>query len=718
MSETRKTLRTLALVCGLAILASLPALAQDKAAQDKAAEEKANALKVQADEAIGRKEAAKKILDVVQANAKPFRDALAKLKADEAKAASTVQTSEKDLPAKTEAAKKAAADQPALDKAAADTAAVAKVATDAKATADKLAAELAALAKSAGENAAKAKEAAEKDPNNKELAAAKAAADKAVVDVAALVKDATANAPVIAKAQTDTAAVAKTAADKAAAGAKAVADTAAAVKATEVAISTSKEILAKAPEAIKAAEANLARLQPAIDQVIAAHAAVATESVDKLRLAQSALTDAGKFVIFSKQVAPIFAKRCLACHNARIAKGRYNMETYAGVMKGGEQGDTVIPNDGDLSNLCLLIEDGGMPKDADPLSKDEIALIKKWVATGAVLDAGFEPDQPLVNIMPKLPQPMPPDTYRVPVPITALAFSPDGSQLASSGYHEVVIWNAADKSQIRRITNLAERTYDVQYSPDGQLIAVAAGTPAQMGEVKLFKAADGTLVRDLVTTSDAMFAVSFSPDGKRLAAAGADRAIRVFDVATGKQELMIEDHADWVMGIAWSPDGAKLASASRDKTSKVFDAKTGDSIITFPGHAEPVYGVAFSPNGQEVATSGRDKQIRIWNAADAKQVRVIGGFGNEVYRIVVTPDNRVFSSSADMTAREHKFDNVAAIRTFTGHKDWVYTVAFNPGTKKLATGSWDGEIRIWNAEDAKGMLDFVAAPGYKAPAAQ
>jgi WD40 repeat protein len=171
------------------------------------------------------------------------------------------------------------------------------------------------------------------------------------------------------------------------------------------------------------------------------------------------------------------------------------------------------------------------------------------------------------------------------------------------------------------------------------------------------------------------------------------------------------------MGIAWSPDGKKLASASRDKTSKVFDAAKGESLLTFPGHAEAVFGVAFSPDGQQIATSGRDKQIRVWNAGDAKQVRAIGGFGNEVYRIVVTPDNRLFSCSADQSAREHKLDTGAAVRTFSGHKDWVYSVAFNPATKKLATGSWDGEIRIWNAEDAKGMLDFVAAPGFKPPMA-
>ncbi len=167
------------------------------------------------------------------------------------------------------------------------------------------------------------------------------------------------------------------------------------------------------------------------------------------------------------------------------------------------------------------------------------------------------PDAALIAIMPKRPQPMPPETYRVPIPVTALAFSPDGKLLASSGYHEILLWNPDDGKLIRRISNVAERVYDLKFSTDGKTIAVAAGTPAQIGELKLFSVDDGKLLGDFGISDDAFFAVAWSPDGKRLASAGADRTIRVFDIATGKEELSIEDHADWVMGLAFSPDGTR-----------------------------------------------------------------------------------------------------------------------------------------------------------------
>lgn len=514
-----------------------------------------------------------------------------------------------------------------------------------------------------------------------------------------------------------TADAAKAAADKLAAAVKAADDAAKAATDTETQLNASKAIVAAHPEKLKAAEAELAAFQAPLQQAEEAYAALTREHIALQRDLEKTLIGAGRLVSFAEQVAPIFSQRCVACHNARTAKGRYNMENYANVMKGGESGDAVVAGKPDDSLVFSMCADGSMPKDADPLKEEQLATIRKWVETGATLDAGLSPSATLITIMPKLAQPNPPESYRVPVPIMAVAFSPDGSLVASSGYREVILWNAADGAMVRRIKNLAERPHDLEFTADGSQLIVAAGTPGQLGEVKLFQVADGTLVADFFTTDDEVFACALSPDGTRLAAACADRSIRVFDMATRKSQLQIEDHADWVMDIAWSPDGKLLATASRDKTAKIFNSQTGESQTTFNTHQQPVYGVAFSPDGTQVLSSGRDQRIRVWQPADAKQLREIGGFGGEVFRLSVQPDGTVFSGSSDKQVHLQKLADGAQIRAYPGHTDWVYSVAVHAASKRLASGSHDGEIRIWNIDDAKGLVTFIAAPGYKSPVA-
>jgi WD40 repeat protein len=59
----------------------------------------------------------------------------------------------------------------------------------------------------------------------------------------------------------------------------------------------------------------------------------------------------------------------------------------------------------------------------------------------------------------------------------------------------------------------------------------------------------------------------------------------------------------------------------------------------------------------------------------------------------------------------------AVKHTLNGHNDWVYSLAVSPDGQTLASGSWDGEVRLWTLADGKPGAVFVAAPGFKAPVA-
>lgn len=435
-----------------------------------------------------------------------------------------------------------------------------------------------------------------------------------------------------------------------------------------------------------------------------------SDFVSQQKRAEAELESLGRFVSFSRHIAPIFAKRCVACHNTRTASGRLNMDSFAALLKGGESGAAIEAHDAENSLLWTMIENHSMPKEAEPLADEEVALIKQWINLGAPLDAGIPATAELFQVIPEIAQPLPPETYRVAIPVTATAFNADASILASSGYHEILLWNTADGSLLRRITNVAERVYDLEFNADGSILAVAAGTPGQLGEVKLFETATGTHQKTLVRTKDAVFAVAFRPDGKQIAAGGADRIVYTADVTTGELVLQIEDHADWVMDVNWSPDGTQLVTASRDKTTKVFDVTTGRSSITFNGHGDAVYSAAFLVDGKAIVSAGSDRKVRVWNSADAKEVRKIDGFGSDIFRVSVSADNHLFTACADRNAREHDLGNGKIVRTFEGHKDWVYTLCYNEDKQLIATGSYDGEVRIWNSTDGSVKTSFIAIP--------
>jgi WD40 repeat protein len=246
------------------------------------------------------------------------------------------------------------------------------------------------------------------------------------------------------------------------------------------------------------------------------------------------------------------------------------------------------------------------------------------------------------------------------------------------------------------------------------LLALAGGSPGELGEVVLFNPTNGELVRALGTMADMALTAGFSPDGSRLAAGGADNAIRIYDVATGKEQLVIQQHADWVMAIAWSRDGSRLASASRDRTARVYDAKTGALETSYTGHQGPVYAVAFSEDGKRVYSAGRDKKVHIWETLDGKAAGEIGGYTDDIFKLVVFSKS-VFSCSADKTIRRHSTDKRELVRTFSGHTDWVYALSVDEPAKRLASGSYDGEVRIWDLESGQVLTTFVAAPGYHAP---
>lgn len=418
-------------------------------------------------------------------------------------------------------------------------------------------------------------------------------------------------------------------------------------------------------------------------------------------------------VSFTKDIAPIFVAKCLACHNAEKAKGGYRLHTFEALLKPGSSKDAVIvPGKLDDSKLFQLItttnEDDRMPQKDEPLSPSQVTAIKKWIEQGANFD-GADRATPLAVLSPPR-HPAAPRAYSVTMPITALAFDVAGAHLAASGYHEITIWDSDSGVLVQRIGNIAQRTFDLAFSPDGRWLACASGTPGRIGEVKLFNATNGQLVKVLATIADAELCLAFSPDGRKLAAGGADNAIRVWELANDKPPLVIEQHADWILALAFNADSTRLVSGSRDKTARLFDTTNGELDETYTGHGDFVTAVAWA-DGKSIISASRMRNAHRWNVKDTKKAAEFSGWEGDPTRVLVLGTN-LFSVSLDGKLRQHSLESKELVREFERHRDAVYSLALHAVSRRLASGSHDGEVRLWNADDGKLLLKFLAAPGY------
>src|SRR5579871_1020626 len=129
-------------------------------------------------------------------------------------------------------------------------------------------------------------------------------------------------------------------------------------------------------------------------------------------------------VSFYRQVRPVLQRSCTGCHQPAKAGGKLVLTTYAATKTGGEQGTGFEPGKPDDSLLIEFIsgEKPSMPKNAPPLSKDQVALISRWITEGAKDDT---PDEVQDTISPENPP-----VYTSPPVIAALAYSPDSQLIA------------------------------------------------------------------------------------------------------------------------------------------------------------------------------------------------------------------------------------------------------------------------------------------------
>jgi len=287
------------------------------------------------------------------------------------------------------------------------------------------------------------------------------------------------------------------------------------------------------------------------------------------------------------------------------------------------------------------------------------------------------------------------------------ALNADGSLLAFRADQQMFLYEM-DSGTLRWATDLYPEAFSaLAFSPNGTRIATAGSDHV----LRLWDTATGELAdwKEARGHTDALRTVAFSADGARIATSGTDRTIRLWDARTGAPVRVLLGHKTFTDELIFSPAGDQLASRTHDGVIRLWDLTEGGDPRELRGHTLMVYPVAVSPDGKRIASGGWDGTIRFWDSASGDPLATVNceprGPGEVIVRdLAWSPDGAFLAATQEtwrtggpapqgwislLDAATHR--PVRQLETLGG----VVRLVFDPAGARLFGLSNEHGIQVW-----------------------
>ena len=231
----------------------------------------------------------------------------------------------------------------------------------------------------------------------------------------------------------------------------------------------------------------------------------------------------------------------------------------------------------------------------------------------------------------------PPDMVR------ALAISRDGKLLAAGGGRpaqsgEIQIRDLASRTLVKTLLGHSDAVFALAFSPDGSRLASSSYDRV----AKLWDVATGKELRTFQEHNGPVYSVVFTPDGMRLVSASGDGTVKVWDTTTGDRQYTLSEATGQLYALDVHPSGKDIAAAGEDGTIRVWSltGAGGDLRVSVSAHSGPVVRLAYSPDGRHLVSAGADRTVKVWSAESLVEIGSRGLGPDSILSLAVSLDGR------------------------------------------------------------------------------
>lgn len=205
-----------------------------------------------------------------------------------------------------------------------------------------------------------------------------------------------------------------------------------------------------------------------------------------------------------------------------------------------------------------------------------------------------------------------------------------------------------------------------------------------------------------------IWSVAFFPGGQRVASGSRDHTVKIFSAGRGKElkELkVLRGSPGPLFEVAVSPDGKTVAGACGDGAVRLWDSDSGEIKKTLKAHKGPAVAADFSSDGGRLVTSGMDHEAHLWDLKTGKKLVTFRHKNKHVWAAALSPDDTLLATASwqgdTPRASLWRVADGELQANLEGHLGPVWTVAWSPDGKELATGGVDKTIRLWSVKDGR-----------------